>query len=69
MSNYRGKDQFLCGVLAALGCVYAADEETIAEEIVNTIGASALLRVARANEDCFLPNLRETIRFLKKQKI
>ncbi len=61
-------DEFLCGVLAALGCVYDADEETLAEEIVYETGASALFRVAKVNEDYFLPNLRKTIKFLRERK-
>ena len=54
-------EAFMCGVLAALGVVYDYDEETVAEDIVKAVGASGLLRVARANEDIFLPNLRKTI--------
>ena len=61
------KDWFLCGVLAALGCVYAADGETLAEEIVRAVGATSLLRVARKNEDVYLPNLRHTTRMLRER--
>lgn len=59
------KDARLSGVLIALGCVYACDAEGAAEEIVGTVGAKDLLRVAIAEEDCYLPQLRNTIAFLK----
>lgn len=63
-----GTDQFYSGVLVALGCVYFADEETLAEEIVGTVGEKELLRVAVAEEDCYLPNLKRTIAFLKSRR-
>jgi hypothetical protein len=58
---------FLCGVLLALGHVYSVDDETVAEAIVSDVGKYALLRVAKKNEDCYLPNLRKTIRFLNQK--
>lgn len=65
MARKRYNDEFINGVLIALGCIYQHDAETLAEEIVTLIGASSLLRVAKANDDVYLPNLRKTIRFLK----
>ena len=62
------RDSYLKGVLAGLGFVYAADAETLAEEIVSAVGPYALLRIAEINEDCYLPNLRRTIRFLERRK-
>lgn len=62
------KDEFLCGVLSALGCVYDLGQETVAEDIVKAVGASGLLRVAKVNEDIFLPDLRKTINFLTSQR-
>ncbi len=62
------KDEFICGVLSTLGFVYAAGEETIAEEIVSSSHPYTLLRVARREEDIYLPNLRKTIRFLKQRE-
>jgi hypothetical protein len=62
-------DAFLLGVLVALGCVYAADEETTAQEIVSAVGAASLVRVAKAEDDPYLPNLRKTIRFLRSIRI
>jgi hypothetical protein len=67
--NRQQKEAFMCGILAALGFIYAADEETTAEEIVSASGPYALLRVARKNEDCYLPNLRKTIRFLRESRL
>ena len=61
-------DAFLLGVLVALGCVYAAGDEVCAEEIVWTVGATSLLRVAKAEEDPCLRDLRKTIRFLRSQE-
>ena len=58
-------DHFFLGVLVALGCVYAQDAEVCAEEIVWTVGAASLLRVAKAEDDMCLPDLLKTIRFLR----
>lgn len=64
-SMTSASNDFYSGVLAALGVVYLQDAETLAEEIVGTVGAKELLRVAKRNEDPWLPNLKATIRFLK----
>lgn len=58
-------DAVLSGVLIALGCVYLFGAEGAAEEIVGTVGADELLRVAKAEEDCYLPQLENTISFLR----
>jgi len=63
----KNKDDFFCGVLAALGVVYSADEETTAEEIVRMAGGYSLLRVAKKNQDCYLPNLRKTVRTINRK--
>ncbi len=68
MTRQGKKDEFLCGVLAALGFVYDAGEETTAEAIVSATGPYALLRVAKENEDIFLPNVRKTIYFLRGRR-
>ena len=59
-------DDFSCGVMVALGFIYDADQETLAGEIVSAIGASELLKVAKANDDIFLPNLRKTVNSLRR---
>ena len=64
--THQIKDDFLCGVMAALGQIYECGQETIAEELVKATGAVDLLRVARANDDIYLPNLRKTARELKR---
>ena len=64
--NIKDED-FYCGVLVALGCVYSCGAEGAAEEIVQTCGATKLLQVAKKNEDLYLPNLRHTISFLRGQ--
>lgn len=61
------KDAVYSGVLIALANVYEADVETLAEEIVGTVGASELVRVATAEEDYILPQLKKTIAFLKSR--
>jgi hypothetical protein len=61
----RDKNEWLLGVLIALGCVYEAGAETIAEDIIKLVGPVGLLRVAKKEQDLYLPNLRKTIRFLK----
>jgi hypothetical protein len=66
--TYQSKDEFLCGVLIALGFVYEEGQATLAERIVAATGPYALLRVAKKNEDISLPNLRKTIRDLADAK-
>jgi hypothetical protein len=61
-------DDFYCGVMAALGVIYQAGEETLAEEIVAAVGASSLLRVAKREDDVWLPDLKATVRFLARRK-
>lgn len=60
-------DWFLLGVLCALGHLYAHGEDTLAEEIIYATGKYALLRVAKKNEDLYLPNLRKSIRYLNEK--
>jgi len=62
------RDLRLSGVLIALGIIYYSDAESLAEEIVGTVGATDLLRVAIAENDTYLPNLRKTIQFLKPSR-
>lgn len=57
-------DGFHSGVLAALACVYDAGQEVVAEEIVAAVGAAALLRIAKREDDMCLKDLRKTVRFL-----
>lgn len=59
------KDARLSGVLIALAMVYDAGIETLAEEIVGTVGADDLLRVAIREKDYKLKDIRKTIAFLK----
>ena len=68
MARKRYNDEFINGILVALGVVYIHDAETLAEEIITLVGASALLRVAKDNDDVYLPNLRKTVRFLKERQ-
>lgn len=58
------RDLRLSGVLIALAFVWQAGAETLAEEIVGDVGAKDLLRVAKNEQDCYLPQLRKTIAFL-----
>ncbi len=61
-------DAVLSGVLIALGVVYTNENDptaTLAQEIVGTVGAAGLLRVAKKEEDCYLPQLRKTVRSLR----
>ena len=66
--THQIKDDFLCGVMAALGHIYEVGQETIAEEIVSAAGAAGLLRVANANDDIYLPNLRKTVNELRRRR-
>ncbi len=58
-------DARLSGVLIALSHIYGADEEALAEEIIRAVGERELLKVAIAEEDYCLPQVRRTIRFLR----
>lgn len=58
-------DDVTTGILIALGIVYYCDAENAAEEIVKACDWEKLLRAAKREEDCYLPNLRRTIAFLK----
>ena len=64
----RTKDDFLCGMMAALGHIYEFGQETIAEEVVKAAGTAGLLRVAKANDDIFLPDLRKTVNTLRSRR-
>ena len=64
----KENDAFLSVVLAALGCVYCADAQVLAEDIVMTVGTAGLLRVAKREEDISLSDLRRTIRELKRRE-
>ena len=67
--NKQETESFYCGVLVALGCVCMAGEDSLAEEIIKTVGSPyRLLRIARENEDPWLPELRQSIRYLQEQK-
>lgn len=61
-------DGFYAGVMAALGVVYAHDDETVAEEILKECDVNHLLRVAMKNDDPYLPNLKATMKFLKGRR-
>jgi len=70
MSARKGDDVF-SGVLIALGIVYSMDSDptaTLAQEIVGACSPRDLLRVAKAENDCYLPLLRRTVRSLEKRK-
>lgn len=60
--DYRS---MLEGVLCALGPVYAMGAESVAEEIINTVNAKDLMRIAKENREPFLGRLKDTINFLK----
>lgn len=64
----RTRDDFYCGVMAALAIVFDAGEETLAEEIVRSVGTLNLLRVAKREDDPWLKNLRATARELKRRE-
>ena len=62
------EDAIFSGVLIALGIVFNCDPDptaTLAQEIVGTVGSANLLRVAKQEDDCYLPQLRATVRSLR----
>jgi len=61
-------DAFSAGVLAALGVVYDAGEDSLAEEIVYACGARETLRVAKAQGDPYLPSIKRTVKELSRRK-
>lgn len=56
------KDDFYMGVLAALDIVLLHDQGVIAREIIQNVGPRDLMRVAKADEYAFLPQLRKVYR-------
>ena len=64
----RSSDDVTIGVLCALGVVYTAGEETLAEEILTACDGRECLRVAVENEDIFAPNIRNTLAFLAERR-
>ena len=68
MPDKRWEAGFYSGVLAALAIVYAAGEETTAEEIVRAVGSARLLSVAKQEDDMCLKDLRKTVRFLSSRR-
>lgn len=66
--NLELRRAFHSGVMAALAVVYQADQETLAEEIVGLCDEAELLKVARAEDDPWLPNLRRTVRVLRHSR-
>jgi hypothetical protein len=62
-------DAFWSGYLAAMGVVYNFERDattTLLKELVINGDSKALLRVAKKNEDCFLPMLRKTVRWIQR---
>ncbi len=58
------KNAVLDGVLIALAVVYSHDYESIAEDIIATVGGNELLRRAEESEDYMLERVRATVAFL-----
>ena len=58
------KNAVLDGVLIALTVVYSHDDESIAEDIIATVGGNELLRRAEESEDYMLERVRATVAFL-----
>jgi hypothetical protein len=71
LTQQQRNDAVHSGVLMVLGVVYNFEPDptaTLTQEIVGSFSSADLLRVAKQEQDCYLPLLRKTIKSLRRPR-
>ena len=68
MTKREWEDAFWSGYNAAMGVVYGFEGDptsTICQELIRNGSAADQLRVARKEQDCYLPQIRKTVKSMR----